>query len=483
MRDEILSEPKTREANGGLTAQTNPLSEREMDVAELLATGASNSEIAEKLVISPHTVKVHLRNIYEKLQVNSRTEAMTLLLKQGWVLLPGVEVPATEESAPRLPAPPEPLPSGLGPALTWQPVYLLAALLLSVVLVFWPAFVQSSPGATANLLTDARTASQSQPVVDALPRWTSRTPMTSPRSRFVAINHADAQIFVIGGEGAQTALLDQVEAYDLAVNEWRDATPLPVPLSNMAAALADGAIYIAGGTTYAPGSEDLQVSNRLWRYIIAEDRWQVAGDLPRPLAGASLVSLGGHLYLLGGWDGATMRRELWRTPLPDGENFLSGEGWQSLPPMPAAYAFAGAVGLDNRIYVAGGYDGQRELDTVQVYRVDEERWEALASLSTPRGGLSLLHDGLAIFAVGGGWTQAVNTIERFDPEANLWSNSPAPIAGEWRNLGAAASIRGYLYLLGGWSDNRLTNHFQYQSSFRSFLPATQSSEAPESPRE
>jgi N-acetylneuraminic acid mutarotase len=225
------------------------------------------------------------------------------------------------------------------------------------------------------------------------------------------------------------------------------------------------------------------VSNRLWRYAITEDRWQAAGDLPRPLAGASLVILGEHLYLLGGWDGTAMSRELWRAALPDGENFLGGEMWQRLPPMPAVHAFAGAVGLNYRIYVAGGYDGQRELDTVKVYLVEEERWEVLASLGVPRGGLSLLHDGLAIFAVGGGWTQAVNTIERFDPEANLWSNSPAPIAGEWRNLGAAASIRGYLYLLGGWSDNRLTNHFQYQSSFRSFLPATQSSDSSEVPTE
>jgi DNA-binding NarL/FixJ family response regulator len=52
------------------------LSDREREVLELLARGMPNSQIAHKLVLSPKTVRNHVSNIFTKLQVNDRTEAM-----------------------------------------------------------------------------------------------------------------------------------------------------------------------------------------------------------------------------------------------------------------------------------------------------------------------------------------------------------------------------------------------------------------------
>jgi len=51
------------------------LTPREVEILKLIATGASNHTIAEKLVISEHTVKVHVTNILAKLRVSSRTQA------------------------------------------------------------------------------------------------------------------------------------------------------------------------------------------------------------------------------------------------------------------------------------------------------------------------------------------------------------------------------------------------------------------------
>ena len=71
-----------------------PLSERELELVRLLARGLSNKEIARELVISPNTVKVHLGNIYPKLGVSSRAEAIIVAIQTGLVK---VEGPAAQE--------------------------------------------------------------------------------------------------------------------------------------------------------------------------------------------------------------------------------------------------------------------------------------------------------------------------------------------------------------------------------------------------
>jgi two-component system, NarL family, response regulator LiaR len=63
------------------------LTEREMDVLKAAAHGKSNKDIALMLNISTQTVQVHLRNIFVKLDVNSRSEAVAHAIKHGWITL------------------------------------------------------------------------------------------------------------------------------------------------------------------------------------------------------------------------------------------------------------------------------------------------------------------------------------------------------------------------------------------------------------
>ena len=61
------------------------LHNRELQILKLVAIGISNKEIASKLFISPHTVGVHLVNIFKKLGVESRTEAVAYALNNGLI--------------------------------------------------------------------------------------------------------------------------------------------------------------------------------------------------------------------------------------------------------------------------------------------------------------------------------------------------------------------------------------------------------------
>ena len=63
------------------------LTRRELQVLQLAAEGLSNKEIAGKLVISEKTAKNHIANIFSKLQVNDRTQAILIALRKGLVTI------------------------------------------------------------------------------------------------------------------------------------------------------------------------------------------------------------------------------------------------------------------------------------------------------------------------------------------------------------------------------------------------------------
>ena len=64
-----------------------PLTPREIEVLRMLAEGLGNKAIAQHLNLSEHTIKFHISSIFSKLDVSSRTEAVILGAKQGWILL------------------------------------------------------------------------------------------------------------------------------------------------------------------------------------------------------------------------------------------------------------------------------------------------------------------------------------------------------------------------------------------------------------
>ncbi len=85
-----------RAAAGGLAFGVRPgrgaaiarLSGRELDVVRLVVDGRSNDEIASRLGIGPKTVESHLRRLFERFDLASRTELATRALREGWLEVP-----------------------------------------------------------------------------------------------------------------------------------------------------------------------------------------------------------------------------------------------------------------------------------------------------------------------------------------------------------------------------------------------------------
>lgn len=85
LAEKAMRRLSARSDNAGRS--TEKLSEREFDVLRLAARGLPNKEIATRLGLSVRTVHSHLANIFLKMQVGSRTEAVLLALRQGMISL------------------------------------------------------------------------------------------------------------------------------------------------------------------------------------------------------------------------------------------------------------------------------------------------------------------------------------------------------------------------------------------------------------
>lgn len=79
MIDSLMNKQKEQ------TIETDGLTEREVDVIKLVASGATNKEVSDKLFISSRTVETHRRNIMDKLGLNNLAELIKYAIKKGYV--------------------------------------------------------------------------------------------------------------------------------------------------------------------------------------------------------------------------------------------------------------------------------------------------------------------------------------------------------------------------------------------------------------
>jgi DNA-binding CsgD family transcriptional regulator/N-acetylneuraminic acid mutarotase len=450
--------------------EIEPLSERELELVQLLGQGLSNREIAQTLFISLNTVKVHLRNIYNKLHVSSRTEATMVALRQGLIEIDlpdqgGPAEPSLGLSSPDTPAgekageqeTPLALPAPLPSLRPWQRIYMIASILL-VTLGFWaigPHTAQPQgpfPGPAPQ--------SPGQPP-DTASRWKALAQLTQPRRRLAAAAY-DGRLYAIAGE-ASDGITGAVEIYTADDNDWNPGADKPSPAADVGATVLDGQIYVPGGVL-----ADGTISDRLEIYTPEQDgpgHWSTGTAMLRPMSAYASAAYDGALYLFGGWDGARYSAEAAKYD-------PATEQWTRLSPMSAPCGFAGAGTVEDRIYVLGGYDGQDELNTCEAYDPRQDQWEACPPLNAPRGGAGVAVVGDTLYVIGGGWKSYLveNEYWTITAETPGWQTFSSPLLQEWRNLGVAANGT-FIYAVGGWDGDFLAVNQAYRALFRLYLPS------------
>ena len=382
--------------------EKSDLSERELEILNLVATGASNKEIAQQLVISTNTVKVHLKNIFNKIGAASRTEAAMYAVSTGIIEggnSNGVQI-SSELAG-------EEIPSTVGDSfyktLNW-PLIGLGLILVIIVISISAFFINRS---LRNQPTDEQVILSSD--------WKEMKSL--PTARFgLATAVYETYIFALSGVDSQ-GVTGIVERYDPTTDTWVSVRDKPVPVSDVSGTVIGGKIYIPGGQLSSGA-----VSNVLEIYDPQQDEWSRGGNLPVPISAYGLTSFEGKLYLFGGWDGEQFLDTVYEYS-PDTDQ------WKSISVMPTSRANPGVTVVGSKIFIIGGLNGEGVTGVNEVFvpdlaNAESDPWEIHNPL--PEGGYAMGTTSVAdtIYLVGG-----IN--QDGGQSSSLVFN---PFTGEWRSL-------------------------------------------------
>ncbi|MHB1319172.1 MAG: Kelch repeat-containing protein [Anaerolineae bacterium] len=444
------------------------LSDREIEILRLVATGATNLQVARTLFISPNTVKTHLRNIFAKLDVESRTEATLYAVQVGLIDVGGGALAAP------VPAVPDAAESPLVKMFHASRLALSnrgargavlgLSLALAIALVLWPsARGRVSLDSTPDRFIDTPSTVSAGPQATGASRWSDRSPMISPVGRF-ALSTVLGKVYIIGGVG-QSGVTGAVQVYQPEADVWESGPAKPTPVSNVGAANVDGLIYVPGGVDAEGRTLDiLEILDPV------SGEWHAGPALPASLCSYAIASDATGFYLFGGWDGARYVDTVLKYD-------VSARSWSQVGALSSARGFAAATTIGDRIYLVGGYDGETELGTCESFDPaagqGEEPWRKLADLPEGRAGHAVTPALGHLYVLGGGWQMPFTANARYDVANDAWGNVATPITGEWRTLGATTvdtSSGLYVYAFGGWHGSYLADVQAYQAFYRLYLP-------------
>lgn len=157
-----------------------------------------------------------------------------------------------------------------------------------------------------------------------------------------------------------------------------------------------------------------------YTYNLREDTWRENTALQVQRDEAAIVSYRNRVYAIGGFSN-TGRRTL----VPSMEIYnIEADRWFTLAPMTAGRRQAGAVVVDDALYVVGGKRARTDLSSFEVFSEKLATWANLDDMPTPRSGLGLVVLGTDLYACGGrarGFADfPLDTVEIYNVETKSW---------------------------------------------------------------
>jgi len=442
-----------------------PLSPRELEIVELVAKGLTNREIAAQAFLSHNTVKVHLRNIFAKTNVASRTELTVLAIQEGWIEAPGIQVETegeTSEEAPAGAKSQEDLElSQLAPWPHHRWIALMVGLGLAVIVLLLPQrssqqAAASDPGVVFGPVQSSIGAS----ALETEDGWEELSPLPVRRAG-LGVTAVNGRIYTVGGM-TEDGPTGQLDIYQIENGSWESGTPRPLALANVGTVVVEDKLLVPGGCDV-----EWNPSPVTSLYDLKQDTWLEGSPLPTPLCAYALTVYQGKAYLFGGLGENGYQAVAYAYD-------IASDMWQALTAPHSARGFGAAAVLTNRIFYVGGYNGKQEQNVCEVYLPEANRWEECMPMLQPRGGLGLASIGGRLQAIGGGWDTYLGFNERYDPNTNQWAAMETPIIGEWRNLGLT-TWHNALYIVGGWNGDYMNRTYTLEVlQFRIFIPTTSS---------
>jgi len=275
-------------------------------------------------------------------------------------------------------------------------------------------------------------------------QWQTSVPMHTPRSG-VCVASVGQKIYVIGGLSNATDTsnaLTIVEEFDTTNNTWRNVAPLPMGLHDASASSNGSYIYVVGG--YSLGWE---IVHTLFQYNPEKNQWKQLPNMTTARAGLTSQIFDGKLYAIGGYDG--------NSELATNEVFdLTTRKWSSLTSMNHSREGLASALSGGLIFVIGGRN-PGNLHTNEVYSPTTDQWDEKADLPTRRSGCAAVSLNGRIFVFGGEAESAINATEDYLVALNIWKcRAPMPTARY--GLGAAV-VGNNIYVLGGGTQPPLTD--------------------------